>query len=76
MAPKVSDNWADKSSMTCSTCQFYAAKEITNQDNDRPSVILGRCRRHAPTMGGFPVVFLSDWCGDHKLGTAPRPEGQ
>lgn len=28
---------------------------------------LGRCRRHAPTMNGYPVVFESDWCGDHKL---------
>jgi hypothetical protein len=28
---------------------------------------LGRCRRHAPTMNGFPVVWESDWCGDHKL---------
>lgn len=27
----------------------------------------GRCRRHAPTMGGYPVVFPDDWCGDHKL---------
>lgn len=29
--------------------------------------IIGRCRRHAPTMNGFPVVFASDFCGDHKL---------
>jgi len=28
---------------------------------------MGRCRRHCPTMGGFPVVFVNDWCGDHKL---------
>ena len=28
---------------------------------------LGRCRRHSPTMGGFPAVFAGDWCGDHKL---------
>jgi hypothetical protein len=28
---------------------------------------VGRCRRHAPTMSGYPVVFRSDWCGDHKL---------
>jgi hypothetical protein len=28
---------------------------------------LGRCRRHAPTMSGFPAVFGRDWCGDHKL---------
>lgn len=28
---------------------------------------IGRCRRRAPTMSGYPVVFLADWCGDHKL---------
>lgn len=28
---------------------------------------LGRCRRHAPTMNGFPVVYEDDWCGDHKI---------
>jgi hypothetical protein len=28
---------------------------------------VGRCRRHAPTMSGWPVMFVGDWCGDHKL---------
>lgn len=28
---------------------------------------LGRCRRHAPTLAGWPAVFNGDWCGDHKL---------
>jgi len=28
---------------------------------------LGRCRKHAPTLDGWPAVFESDWCGDHKL---------
>jgi len=28
---------------------------------------LGRCRRHAPKLKGWPVVFATDWCGDHKL---------
>jgi hypothetical protein len=28
---------------------------------------LGRCRRHAPTLRGWPVVYNTDWCGDHKL---------
>jgi hypothetical protein len=37
------------------------------QDTTLPSEGLGRCRRHAPTMSGFPVVWPSDWCGDHKL---------
>jgi hypothetical protein len=28
---------------------------------------VGRCRRHAPSMSGWPVMFTADWCGDHKL---------
>jgi hypothetical protein len=32
-----------------------------------PSKKIGRCRKHAPTMGGYPVVYITDWCGDHKL---------
>jgi len=28
---------------------------------------LGRCRKHAPTLDGYPAVMPSDWCGDHKL---------
>lgn len=29
--------------------------------------ILGRCRKHAPTLNGWPTVFSTDWCGDHKI---------
>jgi hypothetical protein len=32
-----------------------------------PERLLGRCRRHAPTMNGFPAAWSDDWCGDHKL---------
>lgn len=33
-----------------------------------PHTQLGRCRRHAPVVGqGWPAVFETDWCGDHKL---------
>jgi len=38
--------------------------DITLKDTNK---ILGRCRRHAPTMNGYPAVFNTDWCGDHKL---------
>jgi hypothetical protein len=41
---------------------WYAPKEVTS--DVKP---LGRCRRHAPSMNGYPVVFPTDWCGDHKL---------
>lgn len=65
------DNWKHRSKgMRCITCIFFVEKEQIECGNSeliskagRP----GRCRRHAPTMNGFPVVFESDWCGDHKL---------
>jgi len=53
------DPWVHRSAgMRCKTCMWYVEKA--------PGFI-GRCRRHAPTMGGYPVVFPTDWCGDHKL---------
>lgn len=52
------DNWADRAkNMRCVSCMHYASK----------NEVVGRCRRRAPTMNGFPVVFCTDWCGDHKL---------
>jgi hypothetical protein len=30
-------------------------------------IVLGRCRKKAPTLEGWPAVYESDWCGDHKL---------
>jgi len=58
------DPWKHRSKgMVCATCMFFVIK-VT----DHPHVkTLGRCRRHAPTMNGYPAVFESDWCGDHKL---------
>lgn len=52
------DNWpASKETHCCGTCRSFVRKEE----------ILGRCRRNAPTMSGFPVVFETDWCDEHKL---------
>jgi len=49
----VQDPWKNRSKgMRCETCMFY---------------VNTRCRRHAPTLQGYPAVFLDDWCGDHKL---------
>lgn len=61
------DPWKHRSKgMQCTTCMWFVAKDTTVERNaDAPSV--GRCRRHAPTMNGYPVVFDNDWCGDHKL---------
>lgn len=51
------DPWKHRTAgMVCSTCMWFVEKGE-----------LGRCRRHAPTMSGYPVVYPSDWCGDHKL---------
>jgi hypothetical protein len=51
--------------MRCKTCIWFVEKHTETQPDERGNI--GRCRRHAPTMGGFPVVFSSDWCGDHRL---------
>jgi hypothetical protein len=54
------DPWQHRAAgMRCATCMSYVRKV--------PSLNIGRCRRHAPTMSGFPVVYDIDWCGDHKL---------
>jgi len=54
------DPWIHRSAnMKCSTCMWFVLKA--------PTTNFGRCRRHAPTMNGFPAVFVHDWCGDHKL---------
>lgn len=61
------DPWQHRSdAMKCKTCMYCAPKRPPmNLVVQRP---VGRCRRHAPTMNGYPVVFvLEDWCGDHKL---------
>jgi len=58
--PEHGDPWVHRNTgMKCATCMWYVPKASTQ--------VLGRCRRHAPTMGGYPVVFVTDWCGDHKL---------
>jgi len=64
---KLNDGWCDRiKGMTCSTCMWHVEKTKTDTNAPR-SKTLGRCRRRAPTMNGYPVVFQTDWCGDHKL---------
>lgn len=54
----MTDPWQHRSiNMFCSTCMWYVQK----------SGKVGRCRRHAPSMNGYPVVYENDWCGDHKV---------
>lgn len=60
------DAWAHRSEgMRCKSCMWFVPKAVPEAFVD-----LGRCRRHAPTMNGYPVVFVNDWCGDHKLNEA------
>ena len=61
------DNWMHKSAcMRCLTCAFFVPKtKTTSTLLDDP--VLGRCRKHAPTLNGWPAVFENDWFGDHKL---------
>jgi len=73
----MSDNWKHRSdNMKCKTCMWFVPKvPVTHLPSDGRMPIsqfmetydLGRCRRHCPTNSGYPVVFVNDWCGDHKL---------
>jgi len=61
MSTTVKDNWKHRSKgMTCKTCMWSVEKEGAGKS-------IGRCRKHAPTVGGYPAIFMEDWCGDHKL---------
>jgi hypothetical protein len=72
---RMPDNWKHRSEgMRCKTCMFFVPKPVMPRPQppnammmEGESYELGRCRRHAPTMGGWPVLFVNDWCGDHKL---------
>ena len=60
------DPWENRSEgMLCRTCMWWVPKKT---DPAADVTFKGRCRRHSPAMGGYPVVFDNDWCGDHKLG--------
>ena len=66
----MTDKWKDRATtMRCISCMFFAPKTPTmaHEGDEDPPTIIGRCRRHAPTMNGYPVVYPKDWCGDHKL---------
>jgi hypothetical protein len=62
-----SDPWKHRSAgMKCSTCMWFVGKQHEGMEAGDAWKI-GRCRRHAPTMGGYPAVKPDDWCGDHRL---------
>lgn len=69
------DPWVHRSdNMKCKTCMWFVSKvpsqeRLAEQGFQRCAQVydMGRCRRHAPAMGGYPVVMVNDWCGDHRL---------
>lgn len=65
------DNWRHRSlNMLCASCMFFVEKRGADFEQPAPvdaARVLGRCRRHAPTLGGWPAVYTGDWCGDHKI---------
>ena len=70
------DNWEHRSTrMRCFTCMWFVEKVRPEQsctskdvkDVSEMAADIGRCRRHSPTLGGWPVIYGNDWCGDHKI---------
>lgn len=66
------DNWQHRSQhMRCETCMWFVPKRGAMEENTtaemEQGVRIGRCRQSSPTMKGWPAMFPTDWCGDHKL---------
>ena len=62
------DPWIHRSdNMRCKTCMWFVEKKRDNPLSYPGCPVVGRCRRHAPSMNGYPVVFNNDWCGDHRV---------
>lgn len=62
------DPWKHRSKgMKCATCMWFVEKKLDNPHPDGMDPKFGRCRRHAPSMHGYPAVYGTDWCGDHKV---------
>lgn len=66
------DPWKHRTSgMRCRTCMWSVMKDPNPREYPQPGLLagkrVGRCRRHAPTMGGYPVIYEDDWCGDHRV---------
>ena len=62
------DPWANRNDgMKCSSCIWFVPKFISAPVVRQDHKVVGRCRRHAPSMSGYPVVYQDDWCGDHRV---------
>jgi hypothetical protein len=62
------DNWKHRSTgMKCGTCMYFVVKKRIRPLIAQDEMKIGRCRRNAPRMNGWPVVYETDWCGEHKI---------
>lgn len=62
--PLIRDHWKHREEhLLCRSCMWFVRKEMRSGK----TTSLGRCRKRAPTLQGFPAVFEQDWCGDHKI---------
>lgn len=62
------DPWQHRSKkMRCSSCMWFVEKSRETLCPVSVNYYVGRCRRHAPSMNGYPAVMSNDWCGDHKV---------
>lgn len=62
------DPWKHRAKgMRCASCMWFVRKEPTGPATHEGQHVIGRCRRHAPSMNGYPVVYETDWCGDHRV---------
>ncbi len=69
------DPWAHRhEGMVCKTCMWSVEKAVKREARraidsaaKASGLVVGRCRKRAPTMDGYPVIFMDDWCGSHKL---------
>lgn len=67
------DHWKHRSAgMRCTTCMWFVGKKHDGMAEGE-DLRIGRCRRHAPSMGGYPAVKPDDWCGDHRLDENKMP---
>ena len=70
------DKWDRKTNFNCESCMFYVPKRDAAIGGVVFDTSEGCCRRNAPTMKGYPVVYSSDWCGEHKIGSNPVRDGK
>ena len=62
---------AERASQGCWSCRYFKNEGPAGEEKR----VAGKCRRRAPTISpfpapGFPMVYATDWCGDHKLDEA------